>query len=201
MSRCARQARKASRSWARPRSGRAGARRSKLPPGPGSGCGRGAGRPSRTDARDGPVDSPGHGSGCRSRPRLRPRAGSASCFGGRPTRSRARARPGCPAAQRTDPEWPAGGSAGAARRPGRPRPSSPSRTRAAPRALPRSAAMQRRPRASLPAHRPEQVSSQERMRSHWVSVSGAILGQTRQGQDSQEDNRWRVGCPIYTNTT
>ena len=69
-----------------------------------------------------------------------PSAGSASFFGARPPRSRARSRSCCPAARRTHPAWPAGGPAGAARRLGCTklhsghRPISAFRTRAATRA-------------------------------------------------------------------
>ena len=117
-----------------------GTRRSRLPPGPGPGGCRGVGRPSRADAGDSPVDPPGYGFGCRSHPGCDPVRVPPLCAWVRPPRSRARARPCCPAARRTDPAGLADGPAGAARRPGGARlpnghrPSSPFRTRAATRA-------------------------------------------------------------------
>ena len=115
MSRYASQARKARCHRPGPRSGRAEARRSRLPPKSEPGCGRGAGRPSRAGARDGPVDPPGWGSGCRSRPDCGPARAPPLSLGARPPHARARARSGCPAARRTYPAWPADGPAGAAR--------------------------------------------------------------------------------------
>ena len=85
MSRCACQARQASQSWPSPRSGRTGARRSKLLPRTGSrGC-RGAGYPSRTGAGDGPGDPPGCESECRSRPSYGPERAPSLCSWARPT--------------------------------------------------------------------------------------------------------------------
>ena len=55
-----------------PRSGRAGARRSKPQPGPGRGCCRGAGRPSSVDTEGAPIDDQLGAEAAR----LRPRAGS-----------------------------------------------------------------------------------------------------------------------------
>ena len=100
-----------------PRSGRTGARRSRLPPGPGPGCGRGAGRPSCAGAGDDPVDPPGWGSGVPKPPRLRPRAGSGSLFLGAPAALTCARTTGRPAARQTDPDRPAGGPAGAAQMP------------------------------------------------------------------------------------
>ena len=198
MPRCAHQARKPSLSY-RPglRSGRAGARRSRLPPRPELGGCRGAVRPSRADAGDGPADPPGCGSGCRSRPGCGPVRAPLLCSWARPPRSRARARSCCPVARRTDPAWLAGRSAGAARPkpPNGHRLSSTFRTRTATRAkvppsVPSIAMLPQKDgnarlclrvgRNRYPAKNGYGATG---YRSSGYESSGAILGQTRKGQD------------------
>ena len=136
MFRCARQGGSRRGHRPGPRSGRAGACPSSLLPRPGAGCCRGSGRPARAGVGDGPVDPPVWGSGCRSRPGFGPARDRLLAFGACPPRSRARARPCCPAARRTDPAWPAGAARrlGGTKPPNGHRPSSSFRTRAATRA-------------------------------------------------------------------
>ena len=105
----------------------------------------GAGCPAR--AGNDPGDPPGWGSGAEAA-RLRPRAGSAACFGARPTvLSR-----------------PADRSGSACRRV-----VAPGRLVTIDRV---SLPVLGRPRASSPTRRPEQASSEKRMRSHGVAVIG-----------------------------
>ena len=54
---------------------------------------------------------------------------------------------------------------------------------------------ERRPCASLPTRRPEQVSSKERIRSHWVSVIGGRPRANTPRVAGREANRGRAGCP------
>ena len=64
--------------------------------------------PSRAGTGDGRGDPPRCGSWCRSRPGYGRGRDPFFCFGARPPCSRARARPCCPAARRTDPDRPTG---------------------------------------------------------------------------------------------
>ena len=62
--------------------------------------------------------------------------------------------------------------------------------------VPSSAALPRKtPCASLPTRRPEQVSSKERIRSHWVSVIGGRPRENTPRVAGREANRGRAGCP------
>ena len=126
-------------------------------------------------------------------------------FWARPPRACARARPCCPTARRTEPDRFACESAGAARRPGcaRPpgghRPSSPSLGwPLAPGGTPPGHPAQRGRKET--STRRTDIQKRTNAEPLGIRHRGAVLGETRQGKDSREANRWRAGWPRYINT-